>query len=59
MSHEVRPNSSYTSAALLLGVSVDAIQKFHNEMKAYDLAERLKSKIQKTAEKPSKNDKKD
>jgi hypothetical protein len=57
MKHEVRPNSSIASAALLLGVSVDAVIMFHTEMKAWDLGQKLKSKSEKIPKKPAKTDK--
>lgn len=57
MKHEVRPNSSLTSASLLLGVSVEAIQKFHTEMKAWDLGQKIKSKTEKSQENLGKTDK--
>lgn len=57
MSHKVSANSSITSAALLLGVSVDAVIMFHTEMRAWDLGQKLKTKSENTPKKPAKTDK--
>jgi len=58
MKHNINANSSITSAALLLGVSVESVILFHTEMKAWDLGQKLKTKSGKTSENPAKTDKK-
>jgi hypothetical protein len=58
MKHEVRPNSSYSAVAILLGVSVDAIVKFLPDMHAYDLGQKILAKrleSAKTSKKPNEN----
>lgn len=56
MSHKVSANSSITSAALLLGVSVDAVIMFHTEMKAWDLGQKIKEKAPKSPKIPEKTE---